>query len=85
MNDEQRALRDAVRGLLEKRSPEARVRELMATDLGHDETTWQEMADMGLLGLAIDERHGGTGAGHAWDGRCCVRRSWRPRCWYPRC
>ncbi len=65
MNDEQRALRDAVRGLLEKRSPEARVRELMATDLGHDETTWQEMADMGLLGLAIDERHGGTGAGHA--------------------
>ena len=64
MTTEQRALREAVAALLEKRSPEARVRELMATDTGYDETTWQELADMGLLGLAVPEYHGGTGAGH---------------------
>ena len=64
MSTEQRALREAVTALLEKRSPEARVRELMATDTGYDETTWQELADMGLLGLAVPEHHGGTGAGH---------------------
>jgi len=63
-NTEHRALREAVAALLEKRSPESRVRELMATDTGHDETTWLDMADMGLLGLAIPEAHGGTGAGH---------------------
>ena len=64
MTAEQRALREAVAGLLEKRSPESRVRELMATDTGHDETLWHDLAEMGLLGLAIPEAHGGTGAGH---------------------
>ncbi|HEX5145068.1 MAG TPA: acyl-CoA dehydrogenase family protein [Mycobacterium sp.] len=64
MTSEQRALRETVASLLEKRSPEPRVRELMATDSGYDETTWQELADMGLLGLAIPEEFGGTGAGH---------------------
>ncbi len=64
MGTEHRALREAVAALLEKRSPEARVRDLMATDTGYDETTWQELADMGLLGLAVPELHGGTGAGH---------------------
>ena len=64
MNAEHRALREAVGSLLEKRSPESRVRDLMATDTGYDETTWQELADMGLLGLAVPEHHGGTGAGH---------------------
>lgn len=63
MTDERRALREAVVALLEKRSPEARVRELMASDIGYDETTWQELADMGLLGLAVPESLGGTDAG----------------------
>ena len=36
----------------------------MATDTGHDETLWHDLAEMGLLGLAIPEAHGGTGAGH---------------------
>ncbi len=64
MTTEHRALRDAVAGLLEKRSPETRVRELMATDTGYDEASWRDIADMGLLGLAVADTHGGTGAGH---------------------
>ena len=63
MTAEHRALRAAVGALLEMRSPESRVRELMATETGHDPATWQELAEMGLLGLAIPEAHGGTGAG----------------------
>jgi alkylation response protein AidB-like acyl-CoA dehydrogenase len=61
---EHRALREAVAALLEKRSPEDRVRALMATETGHDRATWRELADMGLLGLGIAEPHGGAGAGH---------------------
>ncbi len=64
MSAEHRALREAVAALLEKRSPESRVRELMATDSGYDEAVWRELADMGLLGLAVPERLGGSGAGH---------------------
>ena len=64
MTAERRALREAVARMLEKRSPEARVRELMATDTGYDGTTWAELADMGLLGLTVPESFGGTGAGH---------------------
>jgi alkylation response protein AidB-like acyl-CoA dehydrogenase len=62
--DEHRALRDAVAVFLDKRSSEARVRELMATDTGYDPSDWHELADMGLLGLLIPEEFGGAGAGH---------------------
>jgi alkylation response protein AidB-like acyl-CoA dehydrogenase len=64
VNAEHRALREAVAALLEKRSPESRVRALMATETGHDVATWRELADMGLLGLGIPEPHGGAAAGH---------------------
>src|ERR1700712_4758372 len=61
--DEQRALREAVAAFLDKRSSQARVRELMATDTGHDEDAWRDMAEMGLLGLTVPEEFGGAGAG----------------------
>ncbi|MET0705024.1 MAG: acyl-CoA dehydrogenase family protein [Mycobacterium sp.] len=62
--DEHRALRDAVAAFLDNRSAEAQVRELMATDTGHDARTWQDLAAMGLLGLLIPDDFGGAGAGH---------------------
>jgi alkylation response protein AidB-like acyl-CoA dehydrogenase len=62
--DEHRALRDAVALFLGKRSSEARVRELMASDSGYDASDWRELADMGLLGLLVPEEFGGAGAGH---------------------
>jgi alkylation response protein AidB-like acyl-CoA dehydrogenase len=63
--DEHRALRDAVAMFLGKRSSEARVRELMASDSdsGYDASDWHELADMGLLGCWPEE-FGGAGAGH---------------------
>jgi acyl-CoA dehydrogenase len=61
--DEQRALRAAIAELMAKRSTEHQVRELMGTDTGYDPAVWQELADMGLLGLLIPEELGGSGAG----------------------
>ncbi|BBZ01284.1 acyl-CoA dehydrogenase [Mycolicibacterium chitae] len=71
MSSEIKALREAVSGLLQKHSSEARVRELMATDTGHDETAWAELSDMGLLGLAVPEQFGGAGAGHVEMSAVC--------------
>ena len=65
LTPEHLALRDAVADLLAKRSPEAEVRRLMATDTGYDAALWAEMAAMGLLGLTVPEEFGGTGAGAA--------------------
>jgi alkylation response protein AidB-like acyl-CoA dehydrogenase len=61
---EQEELRRTVRQFLEKTSPEAEVRRVMATERGYDAGTWRRMADeLGLLGMAIPEAYGGAGAG----------------------
>ena len=61
---EQEELRRTVRQFLDKTSPETDVRRLMATEPGYDADAWHRMADeLGLLGLAIPESHGGAGAG----------------------
>ncbi len=66
LNDEQTALRDAVRGLLKgyDASVDAeRRRQVTAEDPGFDETLWGRLAEMGILGLPFDEDDGGMGAG----------------------
>ena len=65
LTTEQRDLAGAVADQLVKRSPESEVRRLMADDAGYDPALWAELAEMGLLGLAIPEEFGGAGAGSA--------------------
>ena len=65
LTTEQRDLAEAVADVMAKRSPEAEVRRLMATDSGYDPAVWAGLAAMGLLGLAIPETFGGSGAGSA--------------------
>ncbi len=61
-DEDQEELRDTVRRFLERSSPEADVRRLMATDLGYDAAVWAQMAgQLGLHGLAIPEAYGGAG------------------------
>jgi alkylation response protein AidB-like acyl-CoA dehydrogenase len=60
---EQQMLRSLVRELLSKESTPRQVRRWMDDPLGYDEATWGRMAEMGLLGLAIDPRFGGQGLG----------------------
>ena len=63
-DDEQDALRDAVRGLLRKAySDFEQRRRVTKTDPGFSERTWSQLAEMGLLGLPFAEADGGVGAG----------------------
>jgi alkylation response protein AidB-like acyl-CoA dehydrogenase len=56
-------LRAVVRGFLQKRSTEDDVRRLMETDAGFDRDVWRQIGEeLGLQGLIIPERWGGSGA-----------------------
>ncbi|MCC5947984.1 MAG: acyl-CoA dehydrogenase family protein [Nitriliruptoraceae bacterium] len=61
LSDEQRALTEMVRDMLQSASPTERVREVMM-DGGFDQTTYAQLAELGLTGLTIAEEHGGAGA-----------------------
>ena len=71
-DDEQQALRDAVRGLLATAyaDHEAR-RRTVADDPGFDRDLWGRFAGMGLLGLPFSEADGGVGAGPVELGIVC--------------
>lgn len=62
--DEQRAIRDAVRGLLSRTygAIDGR-RAATARAPGFDEAMWSRLAEMGVLGLPFPEEVGGMGAG----------------------
>jgi alkylation response protein AidB-like acyl-CoA dehydrogenase len=64
LDSEQIALRDAVRSLLGRAydSSETR-REVTKSDHGWSDKTWQQLAEMGALGLPFAEEDGGFGAG----------------------
>jgi len=63
-SDEHGELRRTVRNFLEKDSDENRVRALMESERGYDETSWSRMAEeLGIVGLIASERHGGAGFG----------------------
>ncbi len=65
LTDEQRLLADTVSGLLEKRyDPNTRLK-LIDSEVGWSRELWQQYAELGLLGLGLDEQHGGAGMGAA--------------------
>ncbi|WP_137294107.1 acyl-CoA dehydrogenase family protein [Nocardioides dongxiaopingii] len=71
-DDEQTALRDAVRGLVGKAYADyEQRRRATKEDPGFDEKLWTQMAEMGLLGLPFTEDDGGVGAGPVEIGIVC--------------
>ncbi|MDO9378251.1 MAG: acyl-CoA dehydrogenase family protein [Nocardioidaceae bacterium] len=62
-DSEQKALRDAVRGLLTKAYDSARRRDVVSDEPGFDSGVWAQLAEMGVLGLPFAEADGGMGAG----------------------
>ncbi|HLG92113.1 MAG TPA: acyl-CoA dehydrogenase family protein [Acidimicrobiales bacterium] len=61
-SEEQEELRRSVRRFLEDKSPISEVRRLMETTDGYDPAVWAQMgSELGLQGLAIPERYGGSG------------------------
>ncbi|MBA2955948.1 acyl-CoA dehydrogenase [Nocardioides sp. MAH-18] len=63
-DEEQQALREAVRGLVGRAYSDFESRRrTVAEDPGFSEKVWTQLAEMGILGLPFDEEHGGMGAG----------------------
>jgi alkylation response protein AidB-like acyl-CoA dehydrogenase len=63
LNDEQQQIKSTAREFLTARYKPERIRELIETDLGFEESDWQEMVALGWPGLALPEEHGGQGLG----------------------
>lgn len=61
LSDEQKMLAEQARGLLGERSTPDKLRSLIDAGAEWDEALWQEIAEMGFLGAAISEDHGGLG------------------------
>ncbi|MEZ5710599.1 MAG: acyl-CoA dehydrogenase family protein [Blastomonas sp.] len=64
-SEEQVELMDVATAFCRERSPIDRVRGLIVEDRGFDPAIWQEIADLGWLGIAIAEEFGGVGLGMA--------------------
>jgi alkylation response protein AidB-like acyl-CoA dehydrogenase len=60
-SDEQLELRDAVRDLLAKECTPQRLREAWTNETGRIPGLWQQLADMGVVGLLAPESVGGLG------------------------
>lgn len=58
--EEQEMLRQTVRGVCERHSPIATVRALEDDPVGYSKEFWRQLTDLGLLGLTLPERHGGS-------------------------
>jgi len=61
---DQRSLRDQARKFLAEHSSSARVRRILEGAAPYDVELWKGMGEMGWLGTAIPETHGGAGFGY---------------------
>jgi alkylation response protein AidB-like acyl-CoA dehydrogenase len=68
-SDEQAMLLEAANGFCRDQSPSSAVRARIGNETGFDPAHWQAMVDMGWLGIAVPEAHGGSGLGL---GACAV-------------
>jgi len=63
LNDEQQAIRSTAKEFLAARYKSERIRELIETEHGFEQSDWEEMAELGWTGLALPEQWGGQGLG----------------------
>lgn len=63
LSAEQRLFDATLRGYLAEHLPLERLRALAETGTGFDETLWQGLCELGLQGLLVPERFGGSGLG----------------------
>ncbi len=68
-SDEQAMLLEAATSFCRDQSPSSAVRARIGSTTGFDPAHWQAMVDMGWLGIAVPEAHGGSGLG---IGACAV-------------
>jgi alkylation response protein AidB-like acyl-CoA dehydrogenase len=61
LNKEQLRLKSSARDYLKKECPISLMREMKDDSNGFPQKTWQQMADLGWLGIVTPETYGGTG------------------------
>src|SRR6202158_1234334 len=61
---DQRSLREQARKFLGEHASSARVRRILEGAAPYDAELWRGMAEMGWMGTAIPETHGGAGFGY---------------------
>ncbi|MBL4866886.1 MAG: acyl-CoA dehydrogenase family protein, partial [Pseudomonadales bacterium] len=61
--EEQELLREQVRRFLDKKCPLSEVRKIADSKAGFSQDLWNEMAELGWLGITIPENYGGLGMG----------------------
>jgi alkylation response protein AidB-like acyl-CoA dehydrogenase len=61
---DQKALRDQARKFLSEHASSTRVRRILEGAAPYDAELWRGMGEMGWMGTAIPEPHGGAGFGH---------------------
>ena len=59
--DEQAMLLDIATNFFREKSPTVTVRRQIASESGFDRGLWDEIAELGWLGIAVPERFGGSG------------------------
>lgn len=59
LTEEEKMLQNTAREFLEAECPTRLVREMEADEQGYPPDLWQQVADLGWLGMAIPERYGG--------------------------
>ncbi len=62
-SDDQNAVRDLARGILEKEVTVERLKRLEQDGTWHDRALWSTLTDAGLLGLVVPAAQGGMGLG----------------------
>ncbi len=60
-NEEQLMLREMAKKFFEKECPKSFVKEIMEGEKGYSESMWQKMAELGWMGLIMDEKYDGVG------------------------
>ena len=60
LSEEQEMLRKAARDFLTDKCPKTLVKEMEEDEKGYSPQLWQEMAELGWLGLAFPEKYGGS-------------------------
>lgn len=59
---EQEILKDIARKFLQKECPMVFVREMITNETGYSPSLWKSMAELGWMGLLIEEKYGGSAA-----------------------
>jgi alkylation response protein AidB-like acyl-CoA dehydrogenase len=62
LSEEQTILRDTTRKFLTQACPPDFVKEMLADEKGYSPTVWNQMAELGWMGLPFEEKYGGFDA-----------------------